>query len=666
MERRDGADDPARDSPSDPADREPATDPAAGADGSAHASNPRQAVLDRLRAVPLWGVLAAVVVLALLARVVLLGARSAHWDEARVAHWIVHYQDFGAFAYRHIIHGPLIQHVNQVGFSVLGRTDFAMRLPVALVGGLLPATAYLFREHLDRDELVVMALFLAGNSVLLYYSRFMRSDVLVAAFMFAGLGMLVRYSDTRRARYLYAFGALAALGIASKENAVVYVLTWLGAAALLLDTGLYRPREDRTGWDRIERSRVGSLGRALFGLALVPLDGWAALRSRTGDPRRTARRWLRLSGQAALAVAVFLAVVVFLFAPRGQGLSGIYLNGLPPGQDTVALGLWEAVGRPAAFPGFVADTLTYTWGELTNWFGAASQPGCGKDTVIGGYVCFLGRFAEVLLTNAAVLGIAALFGFLYERYAAAGSRNLVMFAGYTGAVSVVGYPLGTDIFGAWLVVHALVPLSIPAAVGVARVYRWGREAALSGDDAAAAAVGLLLLVAAVGVAGPTVTDAYADHSGPTNNLVQYAQPTDDLDPVADRLAAVTADHEGGPDLLLYSPTDGDSSLVRNVSADRFPKIFRPVCSNWPETLPLNWYLVRENASVACETGAGTTASPEETAARLVAGDPPPLILTRADALPPDADALAAYEHATYRIRKTDTDVSVFVHEDWAG
>ena len=675
-------------------------------------------VLTAAGRVKLWQVLAVVVVLAVLARLVFLGARTAHWDEARVAHWVVHYNEFGHFAYRPIVHGPLVQHVDQVLVSALGATDFAIRLPVALVGAALPTTAYLFREHLDRDEVVAMALFLAANSVLLYYSRFMRSDVLVATFMFAGLGVLVRYYDTRRVRYLYAFGVLAALGFASKENAVIYVLTWAGAAALLLDVGLHRPQTYRTGLERVRNSRVGRLGHLIVGLLLVPLDGTSALRSRLRTPRASARRYLRAAAHFAGAALVFVAVVVFLFAPRGDGLAGIYLGEVPPNQAIVATGLWEAVARPLAFPGYAVDVLSYAGWEYVSWFGRGAASGDGS--LLDTYVSFFGQYLEVLLLNATAVGCFALFGFLYERYASPRSRNLVMLAGYAGLASIVGYPLGTDIFGAWIVVHTIVPLSIPAAVGVARVYRWGRATAPRSDAVSAAlfagpalllsyavvrvlaltwlhvgvltallvstalvarggrfdadsdtvvtgVVAGLLLLTTLQVGAVAAGSVYQEPAERENVLVQYAQPADDLDPVADRLAAVAAENDGGPDMVVYSESE-ENSLVRQTGADQYPLSFRPVCTNWPETLPLNWYMVSANATVTCERQQSGVVNPTPTADLLTGEDgPPPLVLAKEGQLEDlDADFAAQYNRSVYGIRSFGSEVTVLVHEDWQG
>jgi uncharacterized protein (TIGR03663 family) len=180
-------------------------------------------------------VVVAITVLAVLARLVLLGQRAAHWDEGRVAYWILRYQETGVWEYRPIVHGPFFFHVNKYLFAIFGASDFVARLPVALVGGLLPAVAWLLRDHLRDAEVVALAGILALNPLLFYYSRFMRNDVLVAGFMLFALGFFARAYVTRRPAYVYAGTLSFALAFTAKENAVLYVACWLGALGLLLD-----------------------------------------------------------------------------------------------------------------------------------------------------------------------------------------------------------------------------------------------------------------------------------------------------------------------------------------------------------------------------------------------------------------------------------------------
>ncbi|MFB6308221.1 MAG: flippase activity-associated protein Agl23 [Haloarculaceae archaeon] len=594
---------------------------------------------------PLVVALVSVVALSIGLRLAFLGARIAHWDEARVAYWVAHYADTGSFAYRRIIHGPLIQHVNRWLFLALGENDYIARLPVALVGGLLPLSAYLFREHLRRVEVVALAVVLAINPVLLYYSRFMRSDVLVAAFMFVAFGLLVRLYDTREPVYLYGVGLFVALGFASKENAIVYLLTWIGAAGLLADQALYRPRDQSSGF-----ALLADRGRSLW-------------KRYTGDRSTTRRLAAAYAGHAVGAVFVFFAVSVFLYAPRGAGMEGIYYPPATPAKGPV--GFWQALGSPTRLPAMVEATVTRAVDQFTIWFSAASEPGCGEETVIGGYVCFLGKFVEVMITKAIPLTALAVFGFVWERYGATRSRNLVLFAAYGGFVSVLGYPLGTDVFGSWLLVHAIVPLAIPAAVGAGRVYSWGQDA-FSADDAVGVVITAALLLAIVGQVGAVAaTSVYTNDQARDNTMVQYAQPGGDFRPVVEDVRRIASDHEG-TDVLLYYGEQGDDYDDRIASVEKDPGDWnasvydlRPLCAKWYNTLPQPWYYAATDANVTCARNQSTLA------ARVGSDDPPPVVVTlREDTTVPRDQLSESYSSRTYAMRLYGMRTTFWVHEDW--
>lgn len=635
---------------------------------------------------------AGVTLLALIARFVLLGDRIAHWDEGRVAYWIVHYQETGSFAYRRIIHGPFIQHVNRWLFALVGANDFTMRLPVALVGGLLPLSALLFREHLRRIEMVAMALFLAFNPVLLYYSRFMRSDVLVAAFMFVSFGLLVRLYDTGRARYLFGAAAFAAFGFASKENAAVYVLTWIGATGLLIDQTLYRPRNYANGYALlVDKSRHLYANRlapwlAAMGLPIdVPdrratIDGKpeaangghvtaddgqtsSASRDELTDADVTAFSPLQYVGYLTIGVFIFLGFLLFFYAPRGAGMEGLMY---PPADPSAgAIGFWESLANPSLFPQMVEGTWNHASEEFGTWFGKATEG--GDEGLASVFIEYLGRYVEVMLTMALPLTGFAVFGFLVERYGSDTSRNLVMFAGYTGFVSVLGYPLGTDIFGAWLVVHALVPLSIPAAVGLARIFDWG-YAAFAHDDGigvAIAAVFLLLVAGQVAmVAGPSVyTNAQADE----NNLVQYAQPAGSPDGELQTMAAIARENRSGSDVLLYYGEQGDSydensAFVKEDldNADSARLDLKPLCSNWFNSLPLPWYFAKDDVDVNCSRSQASLTE------RLQSSNAPPIIITQdRDETVPTNTLELEYTGTSYELRSYGTETTFWVDKDIA-
>ncbi|MFD1527291.1 flippase activity-associated protein Agl23, partial [Halolamina salina] len=249
-------------------------------------------------------------VLSLALRLAGLGSRVFHWDEGRVGYWILRYHETGQFHYRPIIHGPFVQHADALLFHVVPVTDFWARFPVAVVTAALPLSAWLLRRHLDDREIVALGLLLTVQPLLLYYSRFMRSDMLVGAFAFAAFALLVRAADTRRLGPAVAASAALALGFASKENAILYVACFGGAAAVCYDHRLVRAA---TGG-----GEPGATARVRADFAAV--RDWLDRRSGA----LPAVIWL--GGALAALAGTFLAVTVLMYAPRPEiwgALSGV-------------------------------------------------------------------------------------------------------------------------------------------------------------------------------------------------------------------------------------------------------------------------------------------------------------------------------------------------------
>ncbi|WP_201293034.1 flippase activity-associated protein Agl23 [Halobacterium bonnevillei] len=364
--------------------------------------------------------LVAVAALALLVRLWSLGWRVAHQDEGRVAHWILYYMESGSWQYRPIIHGPFLPHVNGVVFDLFGATDFTMRLVVAVVGSLLVVTPWLYREHLSNAEMVATSLFFAGNPILLYYSRFMRNDLLLAAFMFTAFGLFVRAIDTGKARYIYAGALPFALAFTTKENALLYPVCWLGALALVFD------------------------GRMLLASASDETTRYGVVRGYVGRIARAAWRYKLHLGAALAEVA---AVVVAFYAPKPD--------------------LYEALSEPALLPGVLREGTLGSWNEFMDLWGST---GMQEHS----YIEFLKHDLTVLSIGALALVAFALMGFLHERYAADQPRAVVGVCFFWGAFSVFGYPAVADISSAWTAINAIVPLAVPAGVGVGLVFERGR------------------------------------------------------------------------------------------------------------------------------------------------------------------------------------------------
>ncbi|WP_411962881.1 flippase activity-associated protein Agl23 [Haloferax sp. YSMS24] len=564
-------------------------------------------VLSRSRALlAILGVAA----VALLIRVVALGDRISHWDEGRVAYWVLRYHETGTFSYRPIIHGPFLPIVNDYLLATLPATDFTVRLPVALVGAVLPLSAWLFREHLRRDETVALAVLLAVNPLLVYYSRFMRNDVLVAAFSFIALGFVVRAYDTGRLAYLIPAGASFATGAAAKENYIVYLLCFLGAAALVFDHRL------------LARTSTGDSTRAIF-FAEIPESIATRLRARgAGSLGNGALRYAAglLGGLAAFAV-----VFVFFYAPRPD--------------------LWNALGNPAALPGVIeAGSVGAVQEMVDSWLGGGHQS--------HEYLPYLKDFLETFVYGAPVLIVFALVGIVVDRYGVVTGRIrwFVAFATYWGVVSIFGYPLATDIQAPWVVVHAVVPLAVPAAVGVAFVFRSGYAAFDSRDTVGIGLAALVVLASVGGVAAANV-DYWNASTEEDKEILQWAQPENSLKTTLDDVERVSTVNEGD-DVLLYGthPPGGDEVhfYVENES--------NPLGGpSWHSRLPLPWYFEAGDVQ--------HTSSPPDAGVENVTADAPPVVVAYEwdrDELESELDGYVVRQHA---FKLWNEDIVVFIDED---
>ena len=562
---------------------------------------------------------AGLTVLALVLRLARLGHRVAHFDEARVAYWIVEYHETGVLFYRPVIHGPLLHLVNNYVFGLLGHTDLAMRLVPALVGGLLPLVALTFRHRLRDEAVVSLALLLALNPALLYYSRFMRGDILVGGFSFLAFACYVRAVDFDDGRYLYAATISLAIGLGAKENMLAYGAAFLGATVLLLHHRLLFARfTDRT-----------------------PLDTLLAYLRRAGRGVR------RHAGSIAGSVVAFLATVVFLYAPRGSLPSRrtYYFSCLrPPHEPSFDVATAPTLGGALANPLRLPELAVFTLGttvELNycHWITPATDDPSQ-------YLAFFGRLGVLTVQSSTVLILLALAGFLGSLYAGDRPDDLPAFGFYWGAASLVGYPFITDILGSWLVVHIVLPLSIPAAVALGALARWGREARVDRDHVSLALVGVVVVVLVGSMAGTAYATSYSNPQSPENPLVQYAQPAGDLKPTLHDMYALAEENEGTDVVLygehLYNPVDEE--LVR-----------RPTCSNWFNGLPLPWYIEAGDVDADCAKNASMLVAALET-------DPPVVVAHADERGAVDERVDDRYDARVHRMRATDTPFVFYVDE----
>jgi predicted membrane-bound mannosyltransferase len=186
----------------------------------------------------------------------------------------------------------------------------------------------------------------------------------------------------------------------------------------------------------------------------------------------------------------------------------------------------------------------------------------------------------------------------------------------------------------WEVIHVVVPLVLPAAVGLALVGRVGL-ASLADRDALSAAAAALILLAVAGQVGVTAYDtSFAEPQSSDNDLVQYAQSGSEMKPLLDEIRRAVNANEG-TDVLYYgddSGFDGDELYAPNPGSHDTPT----AGGGWFERLPFAWYLEAY--------GAETNSTEDVTAVRraVTSGDRPPVVV----AFDETATCSKEYDNAT--------------------
>ncbi|WP_193570576.1 flippase activity-associated protein Agl23 [Halorubellus sp. JP-L1] len=668
------------------------------------------------------GPLAALLAIAVggtLARLLALDARIAHWGEARLGYDVLRYAATGVYEYRPVTHGPLLYHVDRVLFEFVGASDFAARLPVAVVGGLLPLAAWLYRDHLRDLELVALGALLSASPVLVYYSRFLGNDVLVAAFAFTALGFLLRTRTTGDARYLYAASTVGALAFASKANALLYALLWIAAGLVVLDQRAFvravagRPIFDHErGAALVAKARasgtpemaVVALFNPVFVLAFGPFSTVvvailvAVVALLAGlvlqDHGRIVDRnavWL-IGG----VVAAYVAASGFLGDPLASGgrqvafaltwlaaaagIVGVLASGTPTGARirrwrgpaTLAVA-WFLVLTLVLFAPRNPDGLGL-WSSLT-------APSTLPALVEAGLITPLSEYGRVWLSSngndalsfavpllltlafaAVTVTVAGTIGFLANRY---GDRDeVVEFALVWAGLSVLVYPIAALVNAPWHAVHVVVPLAVPAAVAVAAVARRLFAGVRDADPAVAGVAVLVLCVAFGAPLAAAAGTSYLHPQSQDNPLVQYGQPSDDFRETLAAIDAGAAANDDGPDVVYYgeyfhveNPERADRLPVGDVYVQNDGGEYEIVEENegWYNRLPLPWYTESFGATTA---SADTRAGLDDLAAT-----DPPVVVVRSQLAENVSTVLGGgYRRTTFNLTQHNVTVTVFLDD----
>ncbi|NTW00128.1 MAG: TIGR03663 family protein, partial [Oscillochloris sp.] len=186
----------------------------------------------------------AIVALSILAHVWGLGNMAMHHDESIHAwsSWRF-YTGAGSFScwggvtaptycYDPVYHGPVLYMLTLASYFLFGDGDAQARLPMAIAGIGMVASAWWLRPYLGRRGAVIAAALLAFSPSLLYYTRFARHDglmVLWEIWMFIGA---LRWLDSGRPGWLYLIATAIALAVGTHE--LYYILFFIFGVFLMM------------------------------------------------------------------------------------------------------------------------------------------------------------------------------------------------------------------------------------------------------------------------------------------------------------------------------------------------------------------------------------------------------------------------------------------------
>ena len=162
-------------------------------------------------------------IIAIITRFYMLGDRVVSHDES--LHTQYSYQFYNGDGYVHtpLMHGPTLFHTTALSYWLFGDSDFASRIPNAILGVLLVLMPYFLRDWLGRRGALFASFLLLISPYVSYYSRYIRHDVYLIVFAMIVFIATWYYIRERRTRYLWWFTIGLVLMFATMEASFIYI-----------------------------------------------------------------------------------------------------------------------------------------------------------------------------------------------------------------------------------------------------------------------------------------------------------------------------------------------------------------------------------------------------------------------------------------------------------
>jgi predicted membrane-bound mannosyltransferase/DNA-binding beta-propeller fold protein YncE len=279
---------------------------------------------------PRWNVrtliILVILVLAVISRFAMLGARTMSHDE--VNHVVPSYDLFQGKGYRHdpITHGPFQFHIIALTYFLFGDSDFTSRVPAAIFS--VAAIAFVmigFRKYLGNTGSLVGGLLFLISPYMLFYGRYTRNEAFIELFGVVLLYGILRYLDKGDRLSLFLVTGATVMHFAVKETAYIYT-----AQALLFIGLLFLEDITRLRWNSSKKKNLFITLMLAALICLIAALGFAVANAGTSEKttavvETTAPAFnLIASGEIiALALVAILGVFALVILVRSLGWKSI-------------------------------------------------------------------------------------------------------------------------------------------------------------------------------------------------------------------------------------------------------------------------------------------------------------------------------------------------------
>lgn len=157
-----------------------------------------------------------------------------HHDEAIHSWFSYKLLTEGSWMYDPSYHGPFLYFVTAGMFKTFGDSDLVARLLPALFGVLLIPLVYcIYRlRYINRNQTLLICLFIAISPDMVYFSRFLRHDIFMLFFTLLLIVAFFYYFERAQSRFI-CIAAIAAAGALSCKEEMPIILIIIGSFFLI-------------------------------------------------------------------------------------------------------------------------------------------------------------------------------------------------------------------------------------------------------------------------------------------------------------------------------------------------------------------------------------------------------------------------------------------------